>query len=34
MEKRGAREALIAAVAVATERGREIGRQLAAQPAL
>jgi pyrroline-5-carboxylate reductase len=34
MEKRGAREALIAAVAVATERGREIGRELAAQPAL
>jgi len=31
MEKRGAREALIAAVAVATERGREIGRQLAEQ---
>jgi pyrroline-5-carboxylate reductase len=29
MEKRGAREALIAAVAAATERAREIGRQLA-----
>jgi pyrroline-5-carboxylate reductase len=31
MEKRGAREALVAAVAAATERAREISRELAKQ---
>jgi pyrroline-5-carboxylate reductase len=33
MEKRGAREALIAAIAAATDRAREIGRQLAGESA-